>query len=230
MPRISRAMAVDLPHHITQRGNYRHGVFEKEGDYLQYLEWLTTYSRKYLLKIWAYCLMENHVHFIAVPMDPGSIGRTFNTLHMRYAQYIKRRRNGTGHLWQGRFFSCVLDKRHLYTAMRYVENNPVRANITKKADEYRWSSARRHVRGTVDPVLSNDCYMHESVENWSAYLEQKEDSRQIEAIRENTRTGRPWGDEAFVLRIEELLQRVLNPMPRGGTPKASTLKWALSLF
>ena len=116
---------------------------------------------------------------------------------------------------KGGSFPCVLDERHLYTAMRYVENNPVRANITKKADEYRWSSARSHVRGTVDPVLSNDCYMPESVEDWSAYLEKKEDSRQIEVIRENTRTGRPWGDEAFVLGVEELLQRVLNPMPRG---------------
>jgi len=71
------------------------------------------------------------------------------------------------------------------------------------------------VHGTVDPVLSDGCYMLESVEDWSAYLEQKEDSRLLEVIRQNTRTGRPCGDDGFVLRLEELLQRALNPMPRG---------------
>ena len=65
MPRISRAVAVGFPHHITQRGNYRQSVFERKDDYLFYLEWLKTYSSKYSLKIWAYCLMKNHVHFIA---------------------------------------------------------------------------------------------------------------------------------------------------------------------
>ena len=62
MPGISRAVAIDLPHHVTLRGNYRHGVFDKKGGYLQHLEWLTIYSRKYSLKIWDYCLMGNHVH------------------------------------------------------------------------------------------------------------------------------------------------------------------------
>lgn len=180
-----------------------------------------TYSRKYSLKIWAYCLMGNHVHFIAVPMEPHSMAKTFNTLHMRYSQYINQRHNATGHLWQGRFFSCVLDERHLYSGMRYVENNPVRAKITKKADEYRWSSARSHVDGTVNPVLSNDCTMIESVAEWSAYLEEKEESRMIEAIRQNTRTGRPCGEERFVLRIEESLGRRLNAMPRG-RPRTSS--------
>ena len=141
MPRISRAVAVGFPHHITQRGNYRQSVFERKDDYLFYLEWLKTYSSKYSLKIWAYCLMKNHVHFIAVPMESDSMARTFNTLHMRYSQFMNQRRNARGHLWQGRFFSSVLDERHLYAGMRYVENNPVRARIVKKADEYRWSSA-----------------------------------------------------------------------------------------
>jgi putative transposase len=157
MPRISRAVAVGLPHHITQRGNYRRGVFEKEDDYLRYIEWLMTYTRKYSLKIWAYCLMGNHVHYIAVPMEPDSLTKTFNTLHMRYSQYINRRHKATGHLWQGRFFSCVLDEKHLYSGMRYVENNPGRAKVTKKAEEYRWSSARSLVQGAVYPVVSIDC-------------------------------------------------------------------------
>ena len=75
MPRIARAVATGFPHHVTQRGNYRKEVFEKEHDYLLYMEWLVNYSRKYSLKIWAYCLMDNHVHFITVPMEHDSIGQ-----------------------------------------------------------------------------------------------------------------------------------------------------------
>lgn len=71
--------------------------------------------------------MSNHVHFIAVPIKAESLSKTFNMLHMRYSQLLNTRNKATGHLWQGRFFSCVLDERHLYAGIRYVENNPVRA-------------------------------------------------------------------------------------------------------
>jgi len=193
MPRITRAVAVGYPHHITQRGNYRQEVFESDEDYIRYLEWLKLCSRKYLLKIWAYCLMGNHVHFIAVPMSPDSLAKTFNTLYMRYSQHFNTRDKATGHLWQGRFVSCVLDESHLYAGIRYVENNPVRARIVKKAEEYQWSSARGHVKEKTDPVLSEDCYIVEKIKDWSAYLKEKEESFPVDEIRQNTKTGRPCG-------------------------------------
>ena len=152
---------------------------------------------------------------IAVPMKPDSLARTFNTLHMRYSQYINRRHKATGHLWQGRFFSCVLDEGYLYSGMRYVENNPVRAKVVEKADQYRWSSARSHAYGVADPVISSDCPLVESVADWSAYLDEREESRMIEAIRRNTGTGRPCGDEKFIREIETLLCRRVSAMPIG---------------
>jgi putative transposase len=153
MPRISRAVAVGYPHHITQRGNYRQVVFEEKDDYVQYLKWLTEYCKRYFLKIWAYCLLSNHVHFIAVPLENNSLAKTFNTLHMRYAQYFNKKKEAKGHLWQGRFYSCILDERRLYAAIRYVENNPVRAKIVERPDEYQWSSARSHIYKEDNPVL-----------------------------------------------------------------------------
>jgi putative transposase len=102
--------------------------------------------------------MSNHVHFIAVPMEDNSLARTFNTLHMRYSQHINSRQRNRGHL-----FSCALDERHLYAAIRYVETNPVRARIVKNAEDYRWSSACAHVRGKKDKVLADDCYMVERI-------------------------------------------------------------------
>ncbi len=80
---------------------------------MQYLKWLKEYSKKYSLRIWAYCLMGNHVHFVGVPMRDNSLAKTFNTLHMRYSQYFNKKRDITGYLWQGRFYSCLLDGVHL---------------------------------------------------------------------------------------------------------------------
>ncbi|NCO68358.1 MAG: transposase [Nitrospirae bacterium CG_4_10_14_0_8_um_filter_41_23] len=219
MPRIARAVSIGYPHHITQRGNYRQAVFEREGDYQQYLEWLKLYSSKYSLKIWAYCLMGNHVHFIAVPMETDSLSKTFNALHMRYSQYFNMRNKATGHLWQGRFFSCVLDERHLYAGIRYVENNPVRAKIVKRAEEYKWSSAISHVKGRTDSIISEDCYIIEKIKDWAAYLREKEDKTLENEIRQNTRTGRPCGDNNFILKIEKLLGRRMTALPWGRPKK-----------
>lgn len=215
MPRIARAVAVGFPHHITQRGNYRQRVFENDDDYLQYLEWLQIYSKKYALNIWAYCLMNNYVHFIAVPMEDNSLAKTFNTLHMRYSQHINSRQENRGHLWQGRFFSCALDERHLYAAVRYVENNPVRAHLVKKAENYRWSSAYAHANGKIDKVLADNCYMVEKIKDWSAYIREEEDTVLVEDIRQNTKTGRPCGDDRFVMKMEKLLGRKLTALPKG---------------
>lgn len=85
MSRLSRVVAVGLPHHITQRGNYRQDVFIDDADRNQYLAWIRDYSIKYGLSILAYCLMRNHVHFIAIPFKEDSLAKTFNTVHMRYS-------------------------------------------------------------------------------------------------------------------------------------------------
>ena len=98
-----------------------------------YLQLLRKYSEKYALKIGAYCLMNNHVHYVAVPMNDDSLAKTFNTLHMMYARYFNQKIGANGHLWQGRFFSCVLDEPHVYAAVRYVESNPVRVKMIDKA-------------------------------------------------------------------------------------------------
>ena len=219
MPRIARAVAIGFPHHITQRGNYRQTVFENDADYSRYLEWLNDYSVKYSLKIWAYCLMSNHVHFIVVPMEQDSMARALNMLHMRYSQYKNTKQKAAGHLWQGCFFSCVLDERHLYAGVRYVENNPVRAHMVKKAEQYKWSSARSHVLGETHNLLSKDCYLVKSIKDWVDYLREKEDKTAVEDIRQDTRTGRPCGNEEFGKKIEEVVGRRLMALPHGRPKK-----------
>jgi len=164
--------------------------------------------------------MGNHVHFIAVPVEPDSMARTFNTLHMRSSQYFNRKNKTTGHLWQGRFYSCVLDESHLYAGIRYVENNPVRARIVRKTEEYKWSSARSHIKRKMDPVLSEDCYILGKIKDWSTYLREKGESSLVDEIRHNTKTGRPCGGDGFILRMEKLLDRRLGALLRGRPRRA----------
>jgi putative transposase len=147
-------------------------------------------------------------------MEADSLAKVFNTVHMRYSQYINQKTKATGHLWQGRFFSCILDERHLYAGIRYVENNPVRGGMVTRADEYRWSSAASHVTKKDDPLLSNDCPVTDGVKDWLAYLEDRDDSA-IDLIRHCSMSGKPCGDESFVGRMEDLLGRKLISRPRG---------------
>jgi len=219
MPRVARTVAKGYPHHVTQRGNYRQAIFESDEDFIQYLKWLKAYSRKYGLDIWAYCLMDNHVHFICVPKHEETLARIFNMLHMRYAQYINRRRNASGHLWQGRFYSTILDEAHVYAAVRYVENNPVRTGMVKKAEDYRWSSAREHIDAAPE-VVSGNCFLQQEIRNWRKFLSAREDTAMAQEIRKSSMTGRPCGDESFIKKLEKRFGRRLKALPRGRPKKA----------
>lgn len=221
MPRMARAIIPDYPHHVTQRGNFGMNVFADDDDRQRYLAWIIEYAEKYGVRIWAYCLMTNHVHYIAIPSAPNSLARMYNNAHMRYSQYFNRKQGQRGHLWQGRFFSCVLDDAHLYEAVRYIETNPVRAGIVAGAGEYGWSSARAHVAGANDPVISGDLPLLQSVENWAEYLGGTVGSAWVESFRKATQTGRPMGSDVFVKRMEAFVGRRLHALPRG-RPKAET--------
>jgi len=219
MPRIARIVAVGYPHHITQRGNYRQRVFQNDVDYLQYLLWLKEYSKKYSFDIWAYCLMSNHVHFIGVPRKEDTLSRTFNTLHMRYSQYINRRQKASGHLWQGRFYSTILDDVHLYAAVKYVENNPVRARLVKKAEEYPWSSVKEHLGISTSCVVTKKFYLLEEIDNWRKYLIETENEVLIQDIRKGSMTGRPCGSDSFIQKLEKRFGRRLKALPHGRPAK-----------
>ena len=218
MPRIGRVVAVGLPHHITQRGNYKHEVFLDDNDREKYLGFLCKYASQYKLSILTYCLMSNHVHFIAIPEREDSLARMFNTVHMRYSQYFNKKIGAGGHLWQGRFYSCVLDERHLMVAARYVERNPVRAKLVKKPWQWKWSSARVHVGKEVDPRLKLDELfelVEVSCESWREYIERREDTKEMEEIKKHTLTGRPLGTDQFIMKLEGMMGRRLKALPRG---------------
>ncbi len=215
MPRIARAVVSRAPHHITQRGNRREDVFFSDADRMRYLELLAHYADKHGLDILAYCLMGNHVHLVATPQRDSSLAAALKPVHLRYAQHVNWSQGLAGRLWQGRFFSCPLDEAHFWSAVRYVERNPVRARIVRYAENYPWSSAATHCGLRDQRFLSNRANWTDRIDDWSAWLRQKEDSVVVEELRRQTQTGRPAGSARFVARIERVLGRTLKPKPIG---------------
>lgn len=221
MPRIARIVAVGLPHHITQRGNYKQNVFLDDNNRKQYLSWIQEYSHKYDLSILAYCLMQNHVHFIAIPDREDSLAKTFNAAHMRYSQYFNKKMQAAGHLWQGRFYSCILDEPHLMVAAKYIERNPVRANVVKKPWEWKWSSTLAHTakEGSLIRLKNLFKIIDMSYESWKQYIDSEEEEKTLDNIRRHTLTGRPLGSMAFIENLEERFGRRLLALPRGRPTK-----------
>ena len=217
MARLARVTMPGLPHHVTHRGNRRQPVFFVDDDYRAYREELTRQSRRFGLRIWADCLMTNHVHLIVVPEAAQSLAHGLGETHRRYTRYVNFREGWRGYLWQGRFGSVPLDEPHLLAAMRYVECNPVAAGLVARAADYRWSSARAHVTRTADPLLS-PCFLTDTITDWAEFLAIPEEAALTHRLELHIRTGRPLGTPAFIEQIERYLGRSVQPQRRG--PKA----------
>ena len=206
--RMARVEATGEPHHVIQRGNRSQKVFLKEEDKAEYLKILNLQSKLFGLEVWAYCLMDNHVHLIVVPQQGEGLKAGIGEAHRLYTRMINFREGWRGYLWQGRFKSFPLDERYLYAAVRYVERNPVRAGIVKKAEEYRWSSAMAHVGNGEDELLSR-FYLQDEIKDWAGYLCEEDGEEEMRALRRHGATGRPLGGRVFINNLEARLGRVL---------------------
>jgi putative transposase len=224
MPRLARAIAVGCAHHITQRGNNRQDVFFVDDDRQVYLQLLKEQADKYGLEILAYCLMDNHIHLVAVPQQEDSLAKAIGRTHFRYTQYINRFQKRSGHLWQGRFYSCALDGRHLWLAIKYVELNPVRAKLCRKPWRYEWSSAAAHTDEKAESELLNlpRWYKQITAEAWRKELAEGLTEAEVAKIRLRTHTGRPLGSDSFLSKLETLLGRRVRPLAVGRPKKRQT--------
>ncbi|MFC2171748.1 transposase [Acidobacteriota bacterium] len=215
MARIPRIVVPGFPHHVTQRGNLQQDVFDSKIDRKIYMKLMSHYSSRYGTEIWVYCLMRNHVHFIAIPEKKDSLARTFNQAHSKYTQYWNRKHNIVGHLWHNRFFSVVLDELHLLNATRYIERNPVRAGIVKFAIDYQWSSARAHVHNTYDSLLSKSSTLEKIIHEWLDFIEVEDDAVWIKKFKKQTLRGRPVGNKKFIKKVEKIIGQSLKVKPVG---------------
>jgi len=215
---------VDTPHHVTQRGNGRQTVFFTDRDRRAYLDAFFDYAARYSLRVWGYCLMSNHVHFVVVPERERSLAQVFGRTHSDYARYANLARRSCGHFWQSQFYSCALDGQHAWEPLAYVERNPVRAGLVEKAEDYPWSTAAAHCREDgLNGLLDLEPWGRQFAgEYWREVLGMGlRDAAMEERIREATRRGFPLGGEEFVDRVSRALGRDVRPRPPGRPAKSA---------
>ena len=166
----------------------------------------------------AYCLLPNHVHLIAVPETEQGLARAIGEAHRRYTRRINFREGWRGHLWQGRFASFVMDESYLLACALYVERNPVRARLCKRAVDYPWSSAAAHVAGTDDRLVKARPLL-KLEPRWARILSTDADAEAIQQFRRHASTGRPAGSDRFLRRLERRVGRTLRPQRPGRKTK-----------
>ena len=217
MARFARVIALGVPHHITQRGNARRFILDSDADRRVYLDLLRQSAERSEIELIGYCLMSNHVHLIAIPNKANVLGLALKDAHGRYASYWNAMRCSSGHVWQGRYYSCPLDESHLWEALRYTELNPVRASMVAKAEGWGWSSAAAHCgSASAESWLGMELWRKRwSAAGWREYLEAGESQAALAAIRHNTHTGRPLGSAEFLRAVEGQTKRRLALQKRG---------------
>jgi putative transposase len=205
---------------VTQRGNARQFILAVDAERTVYLDLLRKCVQLHELLLLGYCLMSNHVHLVIVPREADALAKALKQAHGRYASYWNATHASSGHVWQGRFYSCPLDGHHLWIALRYAELNPVRAGLVQHAESWPWSSAAVHCgSGEPDTCLEMKMWNKRwSTQTWREYLSNGETDSEIAAIRQCTHSGRPLGSNEFVHALEQTTLRRLVPQ-RGGHPQ-----------
>ncbi len=220
MPRIGRAVAAGFPHHVIQRGNNREGVFFEKADRKLYLSLLRKYAVKWNSPIMSYCLMNNHVHLLTKPGSVESLYKMMQGLTLCYTQYINRTYGRSGRLWESRYYSCIVDdEKYLWAVARYIEQNPVRAGMVERAEDYPYSSASAHVNRSDDAVLGEELFTDDLLKDYVLILRSDIPSKELERLRYATKTGRPFGSEGFIAEMENRLERKLLGRPKGRSGK-----------
>ena len=229
MPRRPRIHLTGFPLHIVQRGHNRDACFFCEEDFLAYRHWLAQALKDTGCALHAYVLMTNHVHLLLTPSDPGNVSRLIISLGRRYVQYINKTYRRTGTLWDSRYKSSLVDAdSYLLHCQRYIELNPVRANMVEDPAQYRWSSYRRNALGENDSLItSHQVYSNiaqDEAERQAAYralFRHELDAEAIADIRLALTQGQPLGKGRFLETIERMTGQRREAKPRGRPRKQS---------
>jgi len=232
MPRNPRIILPGYPVHIIQRGNNRSSTFYADNDYLLYLEALQKASLRYDCAVHAYVLMTNHAHLLMTAQTETGISAFMQSVGRRYVRYINHAYRRTGTLWEGRFKSSLIQDDHYYfICSRYIELNPVRAEMASHPGEYRWSSYRHNAMGEVDTLITPHPHylgLGETPQARTDYyrdlFNMHIDTQTIEAIRGAANKDKILGNDRFKEEIGRMLQRRIDDYPHGGDRKSEKFK------
>ncbi len=227
MPRKPRFVIPGVPMHIVQRGHSREPVFFEDADYSAYRNWLQEAARRYHCDIHAYVFMTNHVHILATPSDSVGVSRMMQYVGRRYVPYINQAYGTSGSIWEGRYkASLVQEERYLLSCMRYIELNPVRANMVRNPGDYRWSSYCHNAKGKDDDLVTPHAeYLSlgkgdkSRFSAYNALFKAHVDAEILTEIRAALQTGTPLGNDSFRERIEKKLGCKVGQARRGRPAK-----------
>jgi putative transposase len=228
MPRPLRPIDDGLVYHVINRGNNRQDVFRKPADFAAFLTALAELKERKPFQLFGYCLLNNHFHLLLRPTGDATISRIMQSLLVSHTQRYHRHYHSGGHVWQGRFKSPVIQNdEHLLAVLRYIEANPLRAKLVKRADEYPWSSYRMHGLGEANELVDR-LVTYEAISprakvrerKWAEVVHLPIEAARLEAIRRSSATGLPYGDAAWVKRLAKRLELDLTIRSRGRPRKA----------
>ncbi|MCC6585194.1 MAG: transposase [Bryobacterales bacterium] len=224
MARKARVVRAAEPVHATARGVGRTPIFRHGFDKRKYLKRFALVAEQEKVEVHGYCILDNHVHFLLVPTTLDGLARLFHRVHTWWAQYFNKLRHRSGHLFQSRFFSCLLDSQHYFAAMRYIDLNPRAANLVKDPANFEFSSARSHLTGRPDPaiLLMMENWRHRFSNNPQRYREFLKETPREEwkRIEQGLRSGLPVGSDDWIAWLEQETHRRLRPSPPGRRPLA----------
>ena len=223
MARLPRYFVKGVPQHIILRGNNREVIFVNDEDCLFFKDALQDAAKRNGLTIHAYVFMTNHIHLLASPASEESIPRTLQSLGRRYVQYFNYRYQRTGTLWEGRYRATIVEaETYLFECMRYIELNPVRADMVRHPSEHAWSSYRHNAGLAVDALVKPHRRYHAMgtseearMDAYRALVQAPMDSEMLKTIRDSTNKGWAMGGGRFKSKIEALTDRRVAPLPKG---------------
>jgi putative transposase len=232
MARLPRLNIPNIPQHVIQRGNNRQVCFFAEQDYTVYLDKLGHYASKLAVRIHAFTLMTNHVHILMTPSTGNGVSKLMQSLGRYYVMYINKTHNRSGTLWEGRYKSTLVDSEHYFlTVSRYIELNPVRANMVQHPAEYPWTSYHHNALDkNIQLITTPPCYnalgksLREQKEAYKSLFEQDIPDLTIEEIRAATNKAWVLGEDRFKQQIEQTTGRRVSPMPQGGDRKSNSFR------
>ncbi len=226
MPRTARFIIPKFPHHILNRANNKEIIFLDDSDFRFFLDQIKKYKQKFGVKIYHYCIMPNHYHFLIEPVTKESLTAFMQALMLVYAQYVQRKYGKVGHIWQERYKSPVIQAEdYLAYCGYYIEDNPRRAGLVKNLKDWRWSSYHFYAYGESDPIVDIDpnylalgATPEECQQNYRKYMMMVEDEKWLERIRQNLAQG-ILGSESFVREMVEKFKIQLVRVGQRGRPR-----------
>ncbi len=232
MARLPRLNLPDIPQHVVQRGNNRQVCFFAEQDYCVYLDKLKEYAKRYKVDVHAFVLMTNHVHLLLTPSTEKGVSQVMQALGRYYVRYVNATYSRTGTLWEGRYKSTLVDSEHYFLLVsRYIELNPVRANMVEHAVEYPWSSYQHNGIGKpIELITCHPSYLalgaspNERQVAYRALFKQRMPELTLKEIRDATNKAWVLGENRFKAQIEQQTGRRASPMARGGDRKSEAYK------